>query len=90
MIYLVSYDIKNDKKRTKVSKLLKLSGVRLQFSVFKCKFNKKELNETKQKINEIITNNDSVMFFNLCEICESKTIQLGTIFKEKEISVIDI
>ena len=41
--YLISYDISNDKHRTKVAKILSESGERIQYSVFLCDMPKKEI-----------------------------------------------
>ncbi|MGI5848374.1 MAG: CRISPR-associated endonuclease Cas2 [Candidatus Cryptobacteroides sp.] len=66
---IVSYDIENDKVRTRFMKmLLKNGGVRLQFSVY-------EINNTRRVVENIIakintfsskfTNDDSVVIFNV-------------------------
>ncbi|MBZ0181533.1 MAG: CRISPR-associated endonuclease Cas2 [Melioribacteraceae bacterium] len=91
MKYIIAYDIQNDKKRRKVSKILEENGVRLQFSVFECKLNKKELKELKTKIDNIINSrSDSVLIFNLCENCESKSLNLGASYIERIVSIIDL
>lgn len=91
MKYIIAYDIQNDKKRRKVSKILEENGVRLQFSVFECKLNKKELKELKTKIDNIISSkSDSVLIFNLCETCENKSINIGASYIERIISIIDL
>ena len=42
MKYVISYDISNDKRRTKLSTLLDMYGTRVNYSVYEC-----ELNQTK-------------------------------------------
>jgi len=42
MMYLITYDIANDKRRKKLSDLLEGYGVRVNYSVFEC-----ELTQTK-------------------------------------------
>lgn len=91
MKYIIAYDIQNDKKRRKVSKILEENGVRLQFSVFECKLNKKELKELKTKIDNIINSrSDSVLIFNLCENCANKSLTLGASYIERIVSIIDL
>jgi CRISPR-associated protein Cas2 len=41
--YLVTYDIADDKRRTKVMKTMRDHGDRLQFSVFRCELDGREL-----------------------------------------------
>ena len=42
MHYLITYDISNDKRRTKLATLLDKYGIRVNYSVYEC-----ELNQTK-------------------------------------------
>jgi len=42
MKYVVTYDISNDKRRTKLATLLDKYGIRVNYSVYEC-----ELNQTK-------------------------------------------
>lgn len=42
MKYVITYDVGNDKRRTKLSTLLEAYGVRVNYSVYEC-----ELNQTK-------------------------------------------
>jgi CRISPR-associated protein Cas2 len=43
MFYLVSYDIPDDRRRTRLAKLLKDYGGRVQYSVFECLLNQELL-----------------------------------------------
>ncbi|KGM93040.1 CRISPR-associated endonuclease Cas2 (plasmid) [Clostridium botulinum] len=79
MMYLVSYDIVNDKKRTKLHKLLKNYGVRNQFSVFECNLDDKKYVELVYKINNIkVEAGDSIMIYPLCYSCKSKIVRKGS------------
>lgn len=42
MLYLISYDIAVDKRRTKIAKLLEGFGQRVQYSVFECDLTTKQ------------------------------------------------
>jgi CRISPR-associated protein Cas2 len=44
MYYLITYDIANDKRRTKLATLLDEYGIRVNYSVYEC-----ELSETKKE-----------------------------------------
>ena len=79
MIYLVSYDIVEDKKRAKLHKMLKNFGSRKQYSVFECDLDGKKYVELEYKIKKIkIETGDSIMVYPLCSSCESKIIRKGT------------
>lgn len=91
MKFVVSYDIEDDKKRKKISKILSQYGIRVQFSVFECKISKTEMKELTEKLDELIkTNADSVIFYPQCENCDSKKSLLGASYLERRISVIEI
>lgn len=51
--YAVVYDITDDLERTKVDKVLKGFGFRVQKSVFECRMDKKTKNELLQKLREL-------------------------------------
>ncbi|WP_053957659.1 CRISPR-associated endonuclease Cas2 [Inediibacterium massiliense] len=79
MIYLVSYDIVNDKKRNKLHKLLKNYGQRNQYSVFECDLDDKKYVEMLYRINKIkVEIGDSIMIYPICATCEMKIIRKGS------------
>ena len=71
---LVSYDISNDKLRTKFSKFLSKFGYRLQYSVFKIENSEHILTNIVQEIvnnySKKFTQSDSVYIFKLSSSCE--------------------
>lgn len=84
MIYFISYDVSNPKRLSKVSKVLKNYGIRVQYSFFECEMSeeKKEilLSELIKKIDE---KEDSIRVYPLCEDCLN-TVQSegeGNLFK---------
>lgn len=79
MFVLISYDIQDDKKRTKVSKLLENYGTRVQYSVFECLINKEQLKKIKEETKKIIDlNTDSIRFYLICESCVNRIEIIGT------------
>lgn len=50
-IYIIAYDVSNNKKRTRITKILSNYGVRIQKSVFKCLLNTEEKNKLILKLN---------------------------------------
>lgn len=78
---IVTYDISNDRLRTKFSKLLSKHGRRLQYSVFEIKNSQRILrnilHEIETKFAKKFDNTDSILIFPLCELCKSKVIRYG-------------
>ncbi len=71
---LVSYDISNDKLRTRFSKFLEKFGYRLQYSVFEIKNSERILENIETKIESYFSKkfeqSDSVIIFNLSKTCK--------------------
>lgn len=44
-MYVISYDISNDRRRNKIAKILLDYGRRVQYSVFECEMNQKSFKE---------------------------------------------
>jgi len=80
MKYVVTYDISNDKRRTKLSDLLGTYGVRVNYSVFEIELNQIKLDkllyeiELKKLINKKY---DSIRFYHLCKNCVPKSFDIG-------------
>jgi CRISPR-associated protein Cas2 len=64
--YLVTYDIANDRRLRKVFKVCKNHGTHLQFSVFECDMNPRELIELQRELKSLIKQDeDQVLFVSL-------------------------
>ena len=76
--YVIAYDIPDDKRRTKVHKLLSGFGKWTQFSLFECFLSKKELVLLRSKLAEHLeAAQDSVRFYPLCANCLEKVETVG-------------
>ncbi|HMB31478.1 MAG TPA: CRISPR-associated endonuclease Cas2 [Desulfohalobiaceae bacterium] len=62
-VYIVSYDICEDKRLRRVYKLMRGFGDHLQYSVFQCELSKMELVELKSRLSEIINQSDDQVLF---------------------------
>ncbi len=91
MLYLVSYDIPDDRRRTKLTKSLKDFGDRVQYSVFECLLNRNLLEKMEAEITNIIDmKEDSVRVYSLCADCE-RVITIygqGEVSKEEKVYII--
>ena len=89
---LVSYDISNDKVRTRFSKFLSKFGFRLQYSVFEINNSETVLKyietEIKNTYLKTFTQEDSIIIFRLSETCK-KTCYGYAKNEDKEVFIID-
>ena len=73
MFVMVSYDIKDDKRRRDVHRILKGFGERVQYSVFECILTDSQYKNVKNKVQGSIDGgSDSVRFYILCDSCSKK------------------
>ncbi|OKY74491.1 MAG: CRISPR-associated endonuclease Cas2 [Desulfobulbaceae bacterium DB1] len=78
MLYLVSYDIPDDRRRTRLAKTLKDFGDRVQFSVFECLLDAAQSAKMRDRIQDIISEaEDSVRIYSLCGGCERAIAIIG-------------
>ena len=76
--YVISYDIVDDRKRTKASEALKDYGRRVQKSVFECRLEAKSLDKLLDKLKGIIDKStDNILVYLLCEACVKQKTSIG-------------
>jgi CRISPR-associated protein Cas2 len=77
-LYIVAYDIPDDKRRTKVHRTLCGYGAWTQYSLFECWLTKRQLLELRAKLGRhLIAERDSVRLYPLCGSCQGKVITVG-------------
>lgn len=83
-MYIISYDITNNKLRTNLAKFIEKWGNRKQYSVWEIDNSPRILRIIKEGINfnfkKKFKNTDSVIIFYICSNCQKKIIKFG---KEK-------
>lgn len=85
ILYVVSYDIPNDRRRTRVHSLLTGFGVWVQYSVFECFLDRKQRILLEAKLLKAIhQREDTVRIYGLCGACTPKVDVLGRGEKPKE------
>ncbi|NLI30993.1 MAG: CRISPR-associated endonuclease Cas2 [Nitrospiraceae bacterium] len=81
---VVAYDIKDDRRRGRVSDILSACGSRANYSVFECFVTKRQLNSMKSSIRrEIHKKEDIVLYYTLCRACV-ETIEREGLFKPEK------
>lgn len=78
VLYVVAYDISNDRRRTKVHKALSGFGQWTQYSLFECHLNDKQYLQLRHRLAELLNpEEDSVRFYPLCAACLGKVETVG-------------
>jgi len=76
-LWIVAYDIKETKVRSRVSSILKDYGQRVQYSVFECWLTSRQLRDLRVRIKEEIEPDDQVRWYSLCSWCASRITWQG-------------
>jgi len=87
MFYIVSYDIPDTPRRTRIAKILEDFGDRVQYSVFECLLEKELLEKMVDRLEKVVkAEEDSVRVYALCANCEKviKVIGQGEVTKEEK------
>ena len=89
-LYVIAYDIANNRRRTKVHKTLSGFGEWTQFSLFECHLSAKELLQLRERLDKLLKpEHDNVRYYPLCATCASKVDTIGSPKpEEKEVIII--
>ncbi|MDJ0581165.1 CRISPR-associated endonuclease Cas2 [Crocosphaera sp.] len=78
MFVLVSYDITENKRRTKIHSILKSYGQWVQYSIFECDLTETQYAKLRQRLSKLIeADTDSIRFYFLCKCCQGKIERIG-------------
>lgn len=78
-LYVVAYDIPNDRRRTRVHKTLCGFGRWTQYSLFECFLSDKERVLLHAKLDRLLERKeDSVRFYHICSACVAKVETIGS------------
>jgi CRISPR-associated protein Cas2 len=77
-LWVVSYDIADDRRLRRVAQLLEAVGSRVEFSVFECSLDLQDVASLRERLSlEIDAEADSVRYYPVCEWCERRVTWLG-------------
>lgn len=77
-LYLIVYDVMEDKRRLKVAGCLEALGERVQKSVFEAYLTPAELEKLMKRLAKLACHaEDSVRVYDLCATCRGKVRQIG-------------
>ncbi len=78
MFVVVSYDIPDDKRRTKVMNTLENFGAHIQYSVFECELKEQHYKRMRARLNNLIAvKEDNIRFYFLDEDAVKKIEAVG-------------
>lgn len=60
---LISYDIPQNRRRTKVMKLLEGFGEHVQYSVFECRLEDPQVDDLRRRLKRLATKEDSIRLY---------------------------
>jgi len=76
--YVLAYDMSNDRRRAKISKIMESVGERVQGSVFEAYLTAQELEKLLQRVGKVLKKEeDSLRIYFLCEACRPKIRLVG-------------
>lgn len=77
-LWVVSYDISDDRRRDRVAKLMLSYGERVQYSVFECRLKDADVKELAAGLAGLISpGGDSIRMYRLCSQCQEKMVLKG-------------
>ena len=78
-MYIISYDIENDRIRRKIAKVLENYGKRVQYSVFECNLTSNHFEKLYAKISVLMQEEEkgSIRIYNICRSCEKRIVVIG-------------
>lgn len=86
LLYVVSYDIAEDKRRNKIAKVLEGYGKRVQYSVFECRVSLQNMKKLYAQLCDLTQDMEegSILFYPICGSCEKKVMLIGARDEEEK------
>jgi CRISPR-associated protein Cas2 len=84
----ITYDISEDKVRTRVFRILEKYGAWKQYSVFELEVNEVQRVYLEDEIRSVIGASDRVRIYQLCERCVKNIVDLGETSPDRMSNVI--
>ncbi|ACV63727.1 CRISPR-associated protein Cas2 [Desulfofarcimen acetoxidans DSM 771] len=76
--FIITYDIKDDKRRSAIYKTLRNYAIPVQLSVFEACLKEENYIMLRYKLERLMRKNeDSIIFYRQCSRCEEDIIRLG-------------
>lgn len=79
-VWMIAYDISDDKNRRRAHDHLQNHGERVQYSVFECHLGETEIVALRAYLTDLLDEGDSLRYYPLCQWCRGKIDWQGTAF----------
>lgn len=85
-LYVIAYDIPDDKRRNRVARALEGHGERVQYSVFECQLTGKQFAALWKELGKLVQSaEDSLRAYRLCPVCAGWTKTVGQAAQVEEV-----
>lgn len=91
MFYVISYDVREDKRRNEVAKTLEGFGTRVQYSVFECLLTEDQFDVLRKRLRALIDPaTDSIRSYRLCNACLDEIVLegRGEVTRDEEVYIL--
>lgn len=72
--YLICYDVREPRRLRQTYKLLKGYGSSLQYSIFRCRLNHRQLERLRWELEKLLDAEDGLMIVGLCTECIARVV----------------
>ena len=76
-MWMIAYDISDDRIRYRVAKILENHGTRVQYSVFECSLREQEGRLLREQLLDLLEQGDSLRWYPLCVWCRKRIVRQG-------------
>jgi CRISPR-associated protein Cas2 len=78
MFVIISYDISDNQRRTKIHNILKSYGEWVQYSIFECNLTPTQYAKLRHRLSQLLhSEGDNIRFYFLCGCCQGKVERIG-------------
>ena len=71
---LVAYDVRDPKRYRKVFKIVRSTGYSVQYSLFRCRLDAREVEKLRWKLSQVMAPEDRLLIVDLCPTCASHVV----------------
>ena len=82
--WLVCYDVRDAKRLRKTAKHMEGYGERMQYSIFRCWLNPRQLQCLRWELTEILETEDDVLFVPVCSTCSANVLGTHSTLKDPD------
>jgi CRISPR-associated protein Cas2 len=72
--FLISYDVRNEKRLRKVAQIMEGHGQRIQYSVFRTHLSDRGLERLRWELGKVMDSKDGLLIIELCDACVRKYV----------------